>query len=211
MGRSLRPMLSHVHRYETKLENQIQGLVTTDIAPIDSGEMLNTQKKYWNELDIYGLDYDNQPSLVNGLPSPGVNGASPSELDLDAAHKQFKEYFEAQHQKYLELKRLELSPESQVKFDMFVRKNSWEGLEKIQSRRIEAIGSQVLDDLKLENDYQIDAEHLEQQKAMNEMRFNLGLWQEEATLNLESAHTQAVDNLRQGNDLQIDYDHLNQQ
>ena len=165
------PRVSHVHKIETKLENQIQGLVTTDIAPIDSGEMLNTQKIYWNELDFYGLDYDNQQSLVNGLggndlggafaPSPGVNGGSlsePTKLDLDAAYKAFKKYFELKH--------LELSPDSQEKFNDFIQKQSLAGL---QSGRIEAIGSQVLDDLKQLN--QIDGEHLEQQKVVDDIRF----------------------------------------
>lgn len=214
MGHSVRPMFSHVHKFETKLENQIQGLVTTDIAPIDSREMLNcnTQNIYWNELDFYGLDYDNQPSLVNGLPSPRVSvngsGASPSpseptKLDLDA-YKAFKKCLETQHQKHLELVRLELSPDSQEKLNVYVNKKCLKEIQSEATRCLEYTRYQVMDSLRNENVNQID---LEQQKVVDEMRFNLGLWQEEASRNLEDAHSQAMENLRQENlNQMVDYE-----
>nr|YP_009472822.1 hypothetical protein [Caulerpa manorensis]ARO74448.1 hypothetical protein [Caulerpa manorensis] len=83
MGNSLRPKFSHVHKYETKLENQIQGFTDVDL---DRSFLpnCNIQKVYVPP--FYQEELDNQQSLVNEL-----GGASPSELDLDAAHKQFKE------------------------------------------------------------------------------------------------------------------------
>ena len=71
-------------------------------------------------------------------------------------------------QKYLELERLELSQESQEKFDVYVHKKS---LVELQSERIEAISSQVLENLRQENDHQIDFEHFKQQQVVNKMRF----------------------------------------
>ena len=148
----------------------------------------NTNQKILNE-DLF-LNESHYP-LVDGLPSQSL----PQKRDLDAAYKDFQKFVETEPQKYLQEREFQQASriyeeeiasqkeatlqlinqvEADIDIDLEMGLSIDANRQKLASRCLEDTRSQATENLKEEGFYLLDTEHLEQQKVVDEMRFNLG-------------------------------------